>query len=152
MASRKATVTMTLLGPGDQLCHRVLEMDDRRPSVVIGRSSKTPSKGLEASVYNAWFDSPVMSRMHARLELKLDDMTVQLEDLGSMHGTFTENKPLLKHQPINLGPETMVTFGNQVKRGAEVFYPSTWVVQVKSDHEEKEQITQTSQDQEVTSK
>lgn len=75
---------MTLLGPGDHPRHRVLEMDNNRTSVVIGRSSKTASKGLEASVYNAWFDSPVMSRMHARLELNVDDMVRVYERL--LHG------------------------------------------------------------------
>jgi hypothetical protein len=65
------TVTVTLrslIGDFDQ---RQFILTPDSPVITIGRASKSIAKNILGAVDNAWFDSPVMSRSHAKL--KFDD-------------------------------------------------------------------------------
>lgn len=86
---------------------------------------------------NAWFDSPVMSRHHAELSLNVDDnvrtpnpafqkhyvltssQTVEIMDVGSMHGTFLNSDGLTQYEPAVINDNDIVVFGTRVTRGSE---------------------------------
>lgn len=65
----QANVTLTALNGDADIVERFLTLDPINHMRQIGRASKTPSKGLQAAIDNAWFDSPVMSRNHAEVFL-----------------------------------------------------------------------------------
>jgi hypothetical protein len=69
-----AVVTLTAVTSGIVPSKRVLKLNPECSSVPIGRASKSVSKGLLSAEDNAWFDNPVMSRDHAELIFKQDDM------------------------------------------------------------------------------
>jgi len=52
---------------------RRIALNGENNTVTIGRASKVSSKGFIAALDNAWFDSPVISRRHARFFVKMDD-------------------------------------------------------------------------------
>lgn len=52
---------------------RRITLNRDQGTLTIGRASKVSTKGFVASVDNAWFDSPVMSRLHARFYARMDD-------------------------------------------------------------------------------
>ena len=65
---RPFLVTITLIPTAaypDPIGRRVLQLDPRNYSAVIGRSSKVEYKNLIPAEDNAWFDNRVMSRAHA---------------------------------------------------------------------------------------
>ncbi|KAH6641665.1 hypothetical protein F5144DRAFT_142314 [Chaetomium tenue] len=97
---------------------------DGGSSITIGRASKLSTKGFIASAENAWFDSPVMSRLHARLSAKLDDRKLEIKDLGSLHGTFlNDDQHLSAHDPVELRQGDVLRFGAPIWRGNEQFVP-----------------------------
>ncbi|KAI1764211.1 hypothetical protein GGR53DRAFT_530844 [Hypoxylon sp. FL1150] len=102
------------------------------PSIRIGRTSRLPTKGFIASVDNAWFDSPVMSRHHA--EFILDSSTspkgVFIKDIGSLHGTFhtpggTSGQEIRLEQQrlVKLSSGDSLRFGTDIFRAKETFPP-----------------------------
>lgn len=52
-----------------QACQRVLTINPNTKHINVGRTSKNLNKGLVAAKDNAWFDSPIMSRQHAKLSV-----------------------------------------------------------------------------------
>jgi hypothetical protein len=52
---------------------RRITLNSDNSIVTVGRASKVSTKGFVAGIDNAWFDSPVMSRLHARLCARMDD-------------------------------------------------------------------------------
>ena len=46
---------------------RILKINPTIKYIYVGRASKNATKGLVADENNAWFDSPIMSRQHAKL-------------------------------------------------------------------------------------
>lgn len=66
-------VTLTALNGEIYPAERVLNLHPDRPVISIGRASKSINKGIVGAADNAWFDSPVMSRNHAKLSLNLED-------------------------------------------------------------------------------
>lgn len=60
-----ALVTLTPLGDSIEQ-HRTFVVNPTTEHIDIGRASKNENKGLIAAHDNAWFDSPIMSRQHAR--------------------------------------------------------------------------------------
>ncbi|CAK7204531.1 hypothetical protein SEUCBS139899_007289 [Sporothrix eucalyptigena] len=108
----------------DQLV-RHIRLTAEKPKVNVGRASKTVSKGLVPAVDNAYFDSPVVSRAHAEIAANFEDGTVSLTDMGSLHGTSVNDKPLEKGVSTILGKDDIVSFGIHVSRGLDVFYPMT---------------------------
>lgn len=122
MADQQAQVTLTSLNdPCMVPAKRVLSLTPSKPKISIGRASKSASKGLVAAADNAWFDNPVMSRNHAEILLLTDNNTVQLRDVGSMHGTVVNDHDLPEQEPRSLNNGDVVKFGAEVRRGSETF-------------------------------
>ena len=66
-------ITMTALNKDILPAVRKLNLSRQHSTIQIGRASKSPTKGLRGASDNAWFDSPVMSRDHAKISLDLSD-------------------------------------------------------------------------------
>ncbi|KAI1418415.1 hypothetical protein F5Y13DRAFT_149122 [Hypoxylon sp. FL1857] len=107
-------------------------LSSQTPSIRIGRASKATTKGFVASIDNAWFDSPVMSRQHAELVLDCESVpkTIYIKDIGSLHGTFhtpwdgTRGESRLEQQkPVMLSNGDSLRFGTDIFRGSETFPP-----------------------------
>jgi hypothetical protein len=95
-------------------------------SVIIGRASKSADKGFIASAGNAWFHSPVMSRLHAQLSAKMDDRKIEIKDLGSLHGTFLNgDQSITGDESVELRQGDVLRFGAPIWRGSEQFFPTT---------------------------
>lgn len=137
MTNQKALVTLTALNPAQLFpTQRRLHLNPSRRTVQIGRASKSLNKGLVASVDNAWFDSPVMSRNHAEILLHSDNKTLQLQDIGSMHGTILNDEELQRKEPRSLTSGDVVKFGAEVRRGSETFPACSFKVEYEfSPHE-----------------
>lgn len=131
------TITLTSTNLRDQLAERSLVLTPDNPVIAIGRASKSPKKGLVGAVDNAWFDSPVMSRDHAQIvfdpPLKVCHLllssgnyidifqSISIEDIGSMHGTYLNNKRLYNGEGIRLINGDTLILGAEVKRGSEIY-------------------------------
>ncbi|KAI1140166.1 hypothetical protein F5Y05DRAFT_411226 [Hypoxylon sp. FL0543] len=114
------------------LPRRQFTLSHQNPTIRIGRASKAAAKGFVASIDNAWFDSPVMSRQHA--ELVLDRQSTQkvvyLKDIGSLHGTFhtpcdgiRKESRLEPYKVVKLSNGDSLRFGTDIFRGSETFPP-----------------------------
>ena len=95
------------------------------------------SKGLLGAVDNAWFDSPVMSRNHAQINIDVEGkvcsstelsnskadkwQNITIQDIGSMHGTYLNGVELSRTTPIAINDGDVVVFGAEVRRGPETF-------------------------------
>lgn len=66
--SRIAVVTLTPVGAPYEF-ERVFSLNLDTKQVDTGRASRNAAKGLTAAEDNAWFDSPIMSRRHAKFSL-----------------------------------------------------------------------------------
>jgi hypothetical protein len=60
---------LTPLGAPEEFTRR-LTVNETIRYVEVGRASKNAEKGLVAGRENAWFDSPIMSRQHAKFSIK----------------------------------------------------------------------------------
>jgi pSer/pThr/pTyr-binding forkhead associated (FHA) protein len=67
--SNAVIVSLIDLNGDREIPTRTIALSHKNNSVSIGRASKTVNKGILAAADNAWFDSPVMSRNHAKLKL-----------------------------------------------------------------------------------
>lgn len=90
---------------------------------------------------NAWFDSPVMSRNHAEMVFNPqnsvsapespfffflgtatnDLKALAIQDIGSMHGTYVNDRRLNKDELKELANGDVLLLGAEVKRGIETF-------------------------------
>ncbi|KAL1867966.1 TOM (translocase of outer membrane) complex component [Paecilomyces lecythidis] len=123
MSGRHAVVTLHPVYSPDTLPFRSLTFASDEDSISIGRSSKCLSKNLVPAHNNAWFESRVMSRDHARLGVRLEKETVYVRDNGSMHGTSLNDKKIPTGRDISVHSGDILTFGNEVTRGSETFAP-----------------------------
>ncbi|KAL9040060.1 MAG: hypothetical protein Q9214_004631, partial [Letrouitia sp. 1 TL-2023] len=119
MADFEAVITLTPT-PYDDDIRRVITLNQDKRHVDIGRASKSASKGLAASQDNAWFDSPIMSRLHGTLRLVNDH--VELEDGGSTHGTFIRTKKLIQGEKYPLKTGDVIVFGATVTSGPVTYH------------------------------
>ncbi|KUJ12059.1 uncharacterized protein LY89DRAFT_688532 [Mollisia scopiformis] len=117
----QAKITLTCQNGNVTPAERTLILESGSPIAPIGRASKSISKGLFSSYDNAWFDSPVMSRDHAQLTMNSEDKTINIRDIGSMHGTYVNGVELARHVPLTLNNGDIVVFGAEVRRGPETF-------------------------------
>ncbi|KAL9036729.1 MAG: hypothetical protein Q9180_004129, partial [Flavoplaca navasiana] len=110
-------VVMNLIPQGDNRDYtRVITLSPSAEPIIIGRASKTTSKGLLAAPQNAWFDSPIMSRQHGRISMTSTGV-VQLQDLASTHGTWIRNKRLEGDEYRDIHDGDRITFGSTVTCG-----------------------------------
>jgi pSer/pThr/pTyr-binding forkhead associated (FHA) protein len=121
---------------------RRITLYDGKDSITIGRASKISTKGFVAGIDNAWFDSPVMSRLHARLFARMDqkvrrcnppvpialltvDQKVEIRDLGSLHGTYVNDGERLAADELReLQDGDTLRFGAPIWRGQDQFVPT----------------------------
>ncbi|KAL9588344.1 MAG: hypothetical protein Q9203_002852 [Teloschistes exilis] len=117
----------------DQDYTRVITLNQCTDSITIGRASKTTSKNLFAASDNAWFDSPIMSREHAKLSVTYDGKTydVHLQDLGSTHGTWLGSRRLAAFEKFTLrSTSDVVTFGTTIMSGPVIYDARTFSVKI----------------------
>ncbi|KAL8927022.1 MAG: hypothetical protein Q9208_002567 [Pyrenodesmia sp. 3 TL-2023] len=65
----KAVVTLTPRNEKGDF-KRIITLESPNKPIIIGRASKTASKGLVGLPENAWFNSPIMSREHGKIFMK----------------------------------------------------------------------------------
>ncbi|RVD83784.1 uncharacterized protein DFL_005561 [Arthrobotrys flagrans] len=113
----------------DSVGTRSIPITRKEPLITVGRSSRNKTKNLQPSHNNAYFDSPVMSRLHSWI--KCDEAgKVLISDAGSMHGTYLDDKLLEPKLFVPLETGSQVRFGSSVTRGPDVFPPKAFDVKV----------------------
>jgi len=126
----QANVTLKALTGDVSLAERTITLNPNRLTIPIGRASKSLTKGILGASDNAWFDSPVMSRDHAEMCLNPEINIVTVHDIGSMHGTYINNKQLSVRDPTRISDGDEITFGAEVKRGPETFPACAFQVKI----------------------
>lgn len=125
-----ATIVLTPIVDGSP--SRNFTLDANNNVMSIGRASKRDQKGRTPAGDNGWFDSRVMSRDHAEIIFQETNKTIQVEDLGSTHGTWLNNMRLHVHQPAHIFNGDILRFGIDVERNdGEIF--SALSMRVKMD-------------------
>ncbi|KAE9377802.1 hypothetical protein N431DRAFT_500562 [Stipitochalara longipes BDJ] len=114
-------ITLKALTSNVSPAERVFTLNPDRPSIPIGRASKSVSKGLLGAIDNAWFDSPVMSRDHAEITIDVEEKNITIQDIGSMHGTYLNGVELPRKTPMPIDDGDVLVFGAEVRRGPETF-------------------------------
>ncbi|EGX95919.1 FHA domain protein [Cordyceps militaris CM01] len=110
------------LGEGEDLSfpQRRILLSNRKNTAPIGRASKRSST-LEARMYNAWIDAPVMSREHAELKFDSQSQMVFIRDVRSLHGTYHNDIKLRPGQSQALRNGDSLKFGICIERGHDRF-------------------------------
>ncbi|KAJ5154350.1 uncharacterized protein N7500_009789 [Penicillium coprophilum] len=120
MPDPRVTVTLAPLFE-DTHPLRTLTITDSDITVAIGRASKRETRKRNPATENAWFESRVMSRDHAFLNIPPDQNMVFIVDCGSTHGTFLNDAKLVTDVETPLFSGDIIRFGVNVDRGQEVF-------------------------------
>ncbi|KAF4981300.1 hypothetical protein FZEAL_2877 [Fusarium zealandicum] len=117
-------VTLSSVNPPSDFAFpdRRFFLTKEKPVMEIGRTSKRNSS-FEAAKSNAWFDSAVMSRTHARFELDVEKQKVYIKDTGSLHGTFKNNQRLVRNASSILTTGDRLKFGIPIDRGMDRYPP-----------------------------
>lgn len=127
-------ITLTPLGAPHEDPRR-LTINETVKQVEVGRASKNADKCLIAAKDNAWFDSPIMSRQHAKFSATANKVCDQLQPLikispyeyiqrayvqdnDSTHGTYLGNERLDAYKDYLIDNNEIVTFGVRVTSGA----------------------------------
>ncbi|KAL2873996.1 hypothetical protein SGCOL_010867 [Colletotrichum sp. CLE4] len=117
-----------------QYPERRIILQQKNPSVVqIGRTSKRFSN-LEAKADNCYFDSPVMSREHAKITVDWYHKKLFVKDIGSLHGTYHNSLKLPLHAAKELTRGDVLKFGIDIQRSNDLFPPCTIQVDWEFDH------------------
>ncbi|KAG5928611.1 hypothetical protein E4U42_000325 [Claviceps africana] len=109
-------------GSQDDFLDRRILLTKNNNKIDIGRSTKRDAR-LAARRNNAWFDSPVMSRNHARLTFSPQNDNISIMDIGSLHGTYVNNSRVAKNQTRQLSSGDILRFGTSVQKVLETFPP-----------------------------
>ncbi|KAJ5210572.1 hypothetical protein N7491_010379 [Penicillium cf. griseofulvum] len=120
MPDPRVTVTLVPLFK-DTHPLRTLSITDNDITVAIGRASKRETRKRSPATENAWFESRVMSRDHAFLNIPPDQNMVFIADCGSTHGTFVNDTKLVTDVDTPLSSGDVIRFGVDVDRGQEIF-------------------------------
>ncbi|KAK1511732.1 FHA domain-containing protein [Colletotrichum tamarilloi] len=128
------TVSVQYPNPEFHFPERRVILEQKHPSVVnIGRTSKRFSN-LEARADNCYFDSPVMSREHAKITVDWYHKKLFVKDVGSLHGTYHNSLKLSPHTAKELARGDIVKFGIDIQRSNDLFPPCTIQVDWEFDH------------------
>jgi hypothetical protein len=119
LKGEEVLITLTPLGAPEEFTRR-LTVNETIRYVEVGRASKNAEKGLVAGRENAWFDSPIMSRQHAKFSIK-PSKTTYLQDQDSTHGTYIGNLRLEAYKNYSINNNDVVTFGVRVTSGARTY-------------------------------
>ncbi|KAK7454322.1 FHA domain-containing protein [Colletotrichum acutatum] len=135
------TVSVQYPSPEFQYPERRITLEQKTPSVVnIGRTSKRFSN-LEAKANNCFFDSPVMSREHAKITVDWYHKKLFIKDIGSLHGTYHNSLKLPPHTAKELTTGDVLKFGIDIQRSNDLFPPCTIQVDWEFDHLAKEKAS-----------
>ncbi|KAF4449282.1 Sarcolemmal membrane-associated protein [Fusarium austroafricanum] len=117
-------ITLTIADPPPSFSfpNRRIFLSKKNSSIDVGRTSKR-NIDFEAAKCNAWFDSPVMSRKHARFTLDADKQKVYVRDTGSLHGTYKSDTRLETNVDYEVASGDMLKFGAFIERPQEKHYP-----------------------------
>lgn len=137
----RAQVTLIPLGIDNDVTRQITLGTNQ--TIIIGRSSKRGLKNRLPQQDNGWFDSRVMSRDHAELLTEPGKVILNINDLGSTHGTWLNNNRLIFGEATPLLSGDILRFGVDVERGEDVF--PALVVRCKVDW-----LEQTTHDIEIT--
>ncbi|KAH7093737.1 hypothetical protein FB567DRAFT_588159 [Paraphoma chrysanthemicola] len=102
----------------------------------IGRASRNSTKqDLAPAANNAYIDSPVISREHAKLSAHAETGTphVYVTDCRSMHGTMVNGQRLTPHVPTQLSAGDLLQFGVDVNRNEEFFVARKYIFEAHLD-------------------
>ncbi|KAF3922381.1 hypothetical protein AA313_de0202648 [Arthrobotrys entomopaga] len=125
-----AEVVLTPSGSlADSVGPRTIRITPSQPLVTVGRSSRNKTKNLLPDSDNAYFDSPVMSRLHAWIKCD-EEGKVVISDASSMHGTYINDRILEPKRFVPLESGSTVKFGSSVSRGSETFPPKVFGVKI----------------------
>ncbi|KAJ0295818.1 hypothetical protein COL5a_009109 [Colletotrichum fioriniae] len=134
------TVSVQHPSPEFQFPERRVILEQKHPSVVnIGRTSKRFSN-LEAKADNCFFDSPVMSREHAKITIDWYHKRLFIKDIGSLHGTYHNSLKLPPHSAKEMKTGDILKFGIDIQRSNDLFPPCTIQVDWEFDHLAKEKV------------
>ncbi|KAI9686424.1 MAG: hypothetical protein M1822_003769 [Bathelium mastoideum] len=128
------SVQLKALSPYEPIIFRTLTVTSGAP-VSVGRASSSESKGLVAAPNNAYLDCPVVSRKHAELSVspnKKDPrgLSLWITDVGSMHGTYLNDRRLNKGLEERVDDKDLLRFGCEVQRDEECYRPLTYAVKL----------------------
>ncbi|KAK2045985.1 FHA domain-containing protein [Colletotrichum somersetense] len=112
---------------------RVILEQTKTSVLVIGRSSKRFNH-LEAKSDNCYFDSPVMSREHAKITIDWYHKKLNIKDIGSLHGTYQNSQRLQPRTLRELHQHDTLKFGIDIQRSNELFPPCTVEVEWEWDN------------------
>ncbi|KAJ0167707.1 hypothetical protein CTA2_800 [Colletotrichum tanaceti] len=129
-------VKLTVKHPRPELHYpeRRVTLEQGNTSVlIIGRSSKR-FDSLEAKSDNCYFDSPVMSREHAKITVDWYHKKLNIKDTGSLHGTYHNSQRMQPRVPRELQQHDTIKFGIDIQRSNELFPPCTVEVEWEWDH------------------
>ncbi|GKT49005.1 uncharacterized protein ColSpa_09186 [Colletotrichum spaethianum] len=129
-------VKLTVKHPRPELHYperRVILEQSNTSVLVIGRSSKRFDH-LEAKGDNCYFDSPVMSREHAKITVDWYHKKLNIKDIGSLHGTYHNSQRLHPRTLRELQPHDTLKFGIDIQRSNELFPPCTVEIEWEWDH------------------
>ncbi|KAL8761193.1 MAG: hypothetical protein Q9184_002656 [Pyrenodesmia sp. 2 TL-2023] len=126
----KAVVTLTPRNEKGDF-KRIITLESPNKPVVIGRASKTASKGLVGLPENAWFNSPIMSREHGKIFMT-PTRAVHIEDCASTHGTFIKTRRLEPKRSYALSDGDIVTFGSTITSGPVTYHGRSFDVEISS--------------------
>ncbi|GKT60526.1 FHA domain protein [Colletotrichum tofieldiae] len=129
-------VKLTVKHPRPELQYperRVILEQNNTSVLIIGRSSKRFDH-LEAKGDNCYFDSPVMSREHAKITVDWYHKKLNIKDIGSLHGTYHNSQRLHPRTLCELNQRDTLKFGIDIQRSNELFPPCTVEVDWEWDH------------------
>lgn len=115
---------------------RRLVFNDDHDKVLVGRSSKSPSKGRVATDDNGLFDCGVISRNHATIYMQSG--VVYLQDTESRHGTFVNEVDIRGRSPHQLRTGDKVRFGCPINIGENLYSPIFVCVDIQNEKQEKQ--------------
>ncbi|OHW94431.1 FHA domain-containing protein [Colletotrichum incanum] len=129
-------VKLTVKHPRPELQYperRVILEQNNTSVLIIGRSSKRFDH-LEAKGDNCYFDSPVMSREHAKITVDWYHKKLNIKDIGSLHGTYHNSQRLHPRTLCELKQRDILKFGIDIQRSNELFPPCTVELEWEWDH------------------
>ncbi|CAI6342552.1 unnamed protein product [Periconia digitata] len=121
MASDAFRVTLRSSDGHDPLKERRLDLRPNQPYTIGRASTNTQKPNLMETTGNAYIHSPVISREHAFLNLRLDPTSVHITDSSSMHGTMVNGTKLKPLRPWKLANGDVLQFGADVTRNDQYF-------------------------------
>lgn len=130
MSGLSAVVTLNGVRTDDGFLSRQFTLGPSNSSILIGRSSstkRTADRG-EPHLANAFFSCPIVSRRHARLSFV--NGRIDIDDLGSMHGTYVNGIKLVRGQPDTIQSGDIVALGNTMLTGPQKLFAVIFQVSV----------------------